>query len=132
MTKQLPQAPDDSCLNEGSNLFEPWTGDPFAGMERKIGQLDHECASCGKTVRHMFYPDVPRGWFFFHDADTDLVHVVCRPQCAAKFHDIDVTGLDIRAIAQTIVKAGWKYRRPEKADKTAAAGLGGGWGRGSL
>jgi hypothetical protein len=132
MTKKLPEGDDGSRMSVARN-FHDWPGDPFAGMQRKWGQTDYECNQCGRVGRHPWSPDVPPGWWWLHDANTDIVHIVCSPKCAAAASGLTVTD-DIKMTARQVLNAGWHYRRPEKRDpnEPKATGLGGGWNSGSV
>jgi hypothetical protein len=137
MTKQLPPGDDGSRLVDDTD-FQPWPGDPFAGMPRKWGQIDYRCNQCGRLGRHPWTPDVPLGWWWLYDRTQDVVHIVCRPQCAAVrsglMDEKAAKDLDIKVLAKKVVHAGWRYRSPEKADpnEVKVRGLDGGWGNGSI
>ena len=132
MTQQLPPGDDGSRLVD-DHEFEPWPGDPFAGMPRKHGQLDYECNYCGRTARHPYTPDVPLSWWWLYDPTSDTVALVCRPQCAAAYSGLAIAKITKETLQQ-IFKAGWKYRGPEKRDQNEVKvpKLSGGWGSGSV
>jgi len=116
--------------------FESWPGDPFAGMTRKFGQIDYECNACGRSARHPYSPDVPLGWWFLFDRSADIVHLACKPECAAKYSKLqNKDDRDIKALVRTVSQSGWRYRSPEKkqsGEVSAPAGVTGGWGNGSV
>lgn len=134
MTQQLPPGDDGSRLVDDKG-FEPWPGDPFAGMPRKHGQLDYECNHCARTARHPYTPDVPLGWWWLYNPASDTVALVCRPLCAAQFSELKLpNGIDIKGLVQMVRRAGWQYRSPEKRDQNEVKtpNLAGGWGNGSV
>jgi hypothetical protein len=139
MTKKLP-AGDDGSRMSAARDFPAWPGDPFAGMTRKWGQTDYACnnGDCGKLGRHPWSPDVPLGWWFLYDRRSDVVHIVCRPHCAAVLSGLmdakAAKAHDIKALVKKVVAAGWRYRSPEKADpnEIKVRGLDGGWGNSSI
>lgn len=134
MTARLPPEPDDSRLVDDHG-FKPWPGDPFAGEPRKAGQTDYECNQCGRVGRHPYFPDVPLGWWWFHDVANDTVALVCRPLCAAQYSELKLqNGINIKELCAMIVRHGWRYRSPEKKDvgEVKVPKLSGGWGNGSV
>jgi len=137
MAQELPPGDDGSRLVDDAD-FKPWPGDPFAGMPRKAGQTDYECNQCGRVGRHPFFPDVPLGWWWLHDVQQDIVHIVCRPQCAAVRGGLmnakQAEATDVRQLVQVVVRAGWRYRNPEKRseDEVKVPKLSGGWSSGSV
>lgn len=135
--KQLPPGDDGSRMSAAQD-FPAWQGDPFVGMPRKWGQTDYACNQCGRVGRHPWSPDVPRGWWWLYDRAQDIVHIVCRPQCAAVRSGLmdakTAKEHEIRALVKKVHAAGWRYRSPEKAQpgEVKVRGLDGGWGNSSI
>lgn len=137
MTKKLPGGDDGSRMSAAKD-FPAWPDDPFSGMPRQWGQTDYACNHCGRIGRHPWSPDVPRGWWWLYDQAQDIVHIVCRPQCAAvrsgMMDEKAAKDFEVKALVQKVAAAGWRYRSPERRDpdEVKVRGLDGGWGNGSL